>query len=358
VETIKTLKTLFRPKWTSKICNSETMKLEVILPESEFEHIRDAWTRAAITTKQADPFCSSPVWQLAFHEAVSPKRRLVVESASGSVICFAEKVFSPSNIYLTPIEPSWFFGCPLLGRYSVDLLSEAMEFITREYTPYFPQIMISGIRPKSLLARRLLKEFKKNFAIYLHDYGMQCAASLRGGLDGYLSRRSGNFRSKLKKARKRAEDNGVHFERVLPLSPEGALSIYSRMLTVEAASWKGIHACGMAESPSKEFYAAMIRRLSLRAHARVIMARYDGKDIGFIFGGLAGNIYRGQQFSYDDDWKEFSIGNLMQLEQIQWLCEEKVVRYDMGPLVGQGMGYKEHWTEVRIPFQCWRLEKR
>jgi len=48
----------------------------------------------------------------------------------------------------------------------------------------------------------------------------------------------------------------------------------------------------------------------------------------------------------------------MQFEQLKWLCEEKAVRYDMGPIVGQAMEYKAHWTEKRIPFQCWRLEKR
>ena len=261
-------------------------------------------------------------------------------------------------MYLTPIEPSWFFGCPLLGRHSVDMLVKALECLATEYAPYFPKILISGIRPKSLLAGRLLKAFSKNFAIYLRSGGLQCAASLKGGVDGYLSRRSGNARSKLKKAHKRATDRGVYFERILPLAPEDAATTYSRMLAVETASWKGIHACGMAESPAREFYAVLIRRLSQRAHARVIMAKYEGKDIGFIFGGLAGNIYRGQQFSYDNEWKEFSIGNLMQFEQIQWLCEEKVVRYDMGPLVGQGMGYKAHWTEKRFPFQCWILEKR
>ena len=334
------------------------MKLETVLPESDFDHLRDTWTRAAISTKQADPFCSAPIWQLAFHEAFSPMRRLLVESASDSLICFAEKTFSPDNIYLTPIEASWFFGCPLLGKHSVDLLGAAMEFLATEYAPYFPKILVSGIRPKGLLVGRILEKFRKDFNIYLHSVGMQCAASLKGGIDGYLSHRSGNFRSKLKKARKRAADSGVYFERVLPHSMEEASAIYARILTVEAISWKGIQACGMAESPSKEFYAAMIRRLAQRAQARVIMAKCDGKDIGFIFGGLAGNIYRGQQFSYAAEWKDFSIGNLLQFEQIQWLCEEKIARYDMGPIVGPKMDYKEHWTEIRIPFHCILLKKR
>lgn len=76
---------------------------------------------------------------------------------------------------------------------------------------------------------------------------------------------------------------------------------------------------------------------------RVMFARHEGRDIGFIFGALFGNVYRGQQFSYADDWKGASIGNLLQLEQIRWLCEEGAIRYDMGPQ----MGYKRHWTERR-----------
>ena len=52
------------------------------------------------------------------------------------------------------------------------------------------------------------------------------------------------------------------------------------------------------------------------------MALHEGKDIGFIFGSMAGQIYRGQQFSFDDSWSHASIGNVLQTEQIKWLCEE------------------------------------
>ena len=323
-----------------------------------FERILAAWRRAAVNTRQADPFCSSPTWQLAFHEAFDPKRRLLVEHAPDGVLCFAENVFSPSNIYLTPIEAHWFFACPLLGKSAVDLLVKVTASVARDHAPHFPKILIGGIRPKSFLPKRLLKVFGKDFAIFLHSWGVQCAASLRGGVDGFLSRRSANFRSKLKKSRKRAAAEGICFEHVLPTSPEDASRLYARMLAVEEKSWKGIHACGMAEPPAREFYAAMMRGLSQSAEARVVMATHEGKDVGFIFGGMAGNIYRGQQFSYDDAWKEFSIGNIMQFEQIRRLCEEKAVRYDMGPLVGRGMDYKAHWTEKRMPIQCWRFEKK
>ena len=75
-------------------------------------------------------------------------------------------------------------------------------------------------------------------------------------------------------------------------------------------------------------------------------------------GGMAGATYRGQQFSYDEKWRSASIGNIMQLEQIKWLCEEGAKRYDMGPLLGYGMGYKSHWTERKRRIETWILEKK
>ena len=92
--------------------------------------------------------------------------------------------------------------------------------------------------------------------------------------------------------------------------------------------------------------------------ARVMFARHEGQDIGFIFGGMLGPCYRGQQFSYDAAWKDLSIGNLLQVEQIRWLCEEGAVRYDMGTASGEPMAYKLHWTEAHPTSQTWFLQPR
>lgn len=244
------------------------MRLETVPPESEFEHVREKWMCAA--TKQFDPFCSLPAWQLAFHETFRPKRRLLVEYASGSMLCFAEEILSPSDIYLAPIESHWFFGSPLLGWDSHELLRKAMGFIAKEYAPSFPKILISGIASMGPLKKRLLNIFGKSFDIYLSAETLQCSASLAGGVDRFLSNRTANFRSKLKKACKRAVAKGISFERVLPTSPEEASTIYSRIFSVERASWKGINYNFSIDA----FYAAVMRRLSRLADARIIMARY------------------------------------------------------------------------------------
>ncbi|MDL2210167.1 GNAT family N-acetyltransferase [Desulfovibrio sp. OttesenSCG-928-O18] len=315
------------------------------------------WKKAATSTNQADPFCCSPAWQLSAYEAFSPQSRLLTACSGGSVIAFAEHGVSRSAMFLAPIEAQWLFGCPLLGKNAVALLAESLGGLAKMYAPFFPKIVISGIRPGGALSRRLLQTFGGAFTCYLHSTGLQCAASLTGGLDGFLSRRSANHRGKLRKSLRRAEERGVYFERVKPASAEEARTTYARMLAVEAASWKGLGQCGMAESPAKEFYDIMVRRLAATRDARIIFARHEEKDIGFIFGGMAGKIYRGQQFSYVAEWKESSIGNLMQVEKVRWLCEEGARRYDMGPLDGPRMEYKAHWTEKAAAIQTWVLVK-
>jgi Protein involved in cellulose biosynthesis (CelD) len=330
----------------------QTHVLTNILPEQQQD-----WYKAALGTNQVDPFCCTPVWQLSFHSVFGPKRRVLIETSAHAVLAFAETVFSPEDIFLTPIEAHWFFGCPLIGKHAVDLLAETVPFLETIYAPFFPRIVISGIRPQGALAHRLMRSFGKHFSMYLHGKGVQCSASLAGGVDGFLSRRSGNHRSKLKKDARRARELGISFERVTPRSDGEARETYARMLAVEAASWKGIGQCGMAEPPARQFYDALLRQLATLGAGRVLFARHEGNDIGFIFGAMAGNIYRGQQFSYNNAWKRFSIGNLMQIEKVAWLCEDGGKRYDMGPLDGPRMEYKSHWTEKTAEIQTWILEK-
>lgn len=316
------------------------------------------WTQAVHRVEQADPFCCTPEWQMSFHDAFSPGRRLMVESSSNNVIAFAEYKSPAGLIYLTPIESHWLFGCPLLGVNAVELLADHLPKIEALYKPEFPRILISGIRPEGILPPQLFRHLGHHFDFFLHSSGIQCSASLEGGVDGFLSRRSGNHRKKLKKQFRVAKDAGIYFERVIPSTPEEAEQTYARMIAVERKSWKGIGKCGMTETPAKEFYDSMMYRLAKIRSGRIIFTRHEDTDIGFIFGGTTEGIYRGQQFSYDEAWKDYSAGNLMQVEKVKWLCEEGALRYDMGPIVGPKMGYKKHWTETGFKSETWVLAKK
>ena len=304
------------------------------------------WTDAAARSGRPDPFSCTPAWQLAFHDAFAPARRLFIQVEGENVLAFAELTLLSGHIILVPIESHWISASPLLGPDADALFSEALPFISREYGGRFPSFLLSGMEKNCELLRRLFLRVSSQFRFLKQPVSLQRSASLQGGMDGYLSRRSGNFRSKMKKARRKAAENAILFERLVPSGLKEADAVYARMVAVEEKSWKGKEHCGMTEHPSLEFYHAMMRRLSLHKGGRVMFAMHEGRDIGFIFGGMAGSCYRGQQFSYDADWKAFSIGDLLQMEQLDWLCEEGAVRYDMGMSDHPSMAYKAHWAET------------
>jgi hypothetical protein len=324
---------------------------------SQWLQLSSNWSAAAASRRQADPFCCSPAWQLSYHHAFGPGRRLLIREGANSMVAFAERTVSGSTC-LYPVEDAWQFGCPLLGDQSIDLFDDMLIDVEKHYGPRFPTFVISGVRPRGLLYKNMLKRFGQKFNFRRRRLGSQCSASLAGGLDGYLEKRSSNFRRNLRKQTRRTLEGGVVLERRSPTSDQEVDEIYARMISVELASWKGVGRCGMAEPGPRRFYEIMMQYLAATGDARVIFAKHDGTDIGFIFGGVAGGIYRGQQFSYDDEWRSSSIGNVLQMEQIAWACEEGVTRYDMGPVGGPKMDYKKHWTERRHRIETWNLERK
>ena len=303
---------------------------------------------------QVDPFCCRTEWQLSFHEAMGPERKLLVREVPGSVVAFADLQPWDSGRMFGPLEAHWLFGCPLLGPDSVELLDDLLGEFEAVAGGRSPRFVISGLVPNGTLVRELIEKLSSRYNFFQGPSETLCNASLEGGLDGFLSRRSAKHRRGLSKQARRVAQRDVTFERHVPKDSAEAAQIYARMLAVEEASWKGIGQCGMTVEPSRAYYDCMLRRLAESGIGRVMFARHEERDIGYIFGSIAGDVYRGQQFSYADDWKSFSIGNLLQVELIKWLCEQNIRRYDMGPM----MDYKNHWTENNYPITAAILQRK
>lgn len=313
------------------------------------------WVVPANAYREADPFSCSADWQLAFHEALRPRRALRVLTSGDSLVALAMQRHGPGRL-LSPIECGWKFASPLVGPQAESLLAEgiASGAFDEARGKLIRTVELSGLRPGSARYERLQRHFADDWELRVHDRQTLCNASLQGGFDGYLSRRSKAFRRSLGKQTRRASRAGVYFERCLPTNQREALMVFDRMVQVESASWKADLGTGLSGGAMEAFYACLILRLAAHGGARVIFARHADEDIGFIFGGRAGGVYRGQQFGFVEDWRKFSIGNLLQLEQIQWLCEERARRYDMGPM----MDYKSHWTEKLVPIESCILVRR
>jgi hypothetical protein len=311
----------------------------------QWEHLDSKWNQAAMSSPQLDPFCCRTEWQLAYHEAHAPGRELIVRETPGSLVAFTDISEDESGFLYGPAESHWLNGSPLLGPESLELFCDLLADFEPGRDSLSPRFVISGLEPTGKLIRALLASLGKNYRFWLYHSQTLCNASLEGGFDGFLSRRSAKHRSGMNAQARRAAKHGVTFERYTPGDAGAAAQLYARMLAVEELSWKGIERCGMTVEPSRTYYRCMLRRLAISGIGRVMFARRGEQDIGYIFGGLAGEVYRGQQFSFARDWKSFSIGNLLQVELIKWLCEEGIQRYDMGPF----MDYKRRWAENNYP---------
>ncbi|MFK7741857.1 MAG: GNAT family N-acetyltransferase [Planctomycetota bacterium] len=325
-------------------------------PVARFDHADSAWNRAVHSSRHADPFSCRTEWQLSFHEAMSPDRHLLVRTADDSMIAFAAQTDPRLGPLLEPIESSWLFGCPLLGPHAAELLSETLVQL-HQHTP-LPCLLISGLDatpPQASgtisptegrdtdLERRIRTQLGSRFEVFRLAPTTLVYGDLAGGLDGWLGRRTAKVRRNVRRDGRRLRDLGIRFERHSPRTKQESDAVYERMLAVESLSWKGTGRCGMAEEPSQSFYRLLLNRLAAGGLARIVIAHDQsaGNDAGFIFGGMHGGVYRGQQFSYAESWRAHSLGNVLQLEKVRWLAELGASRYDMGPM----MAYKRHWAE-------------
>ncbi|MEZ4331043.1 MAG: GNAT family N-acetyltransferase [Myxococcota bacterium] len=318
----------------------------------ELDRPDSSWNRAAVGSRQGDPFSCRTEWQLSLQSAYFPRRRLHLRRNDTSLLALAERRYPDLGPTLEPLDPLWLFGSPLLGPDALELLEAFLAERSAAAEP--TTTLVSGVLPGETLRERLLRRLGSRFEVYRVKTVTVCRADLANGLDGFLARRSRALRKGLRQAARRAGDRGIRFERVVARSPREADAAFRRILAVERRSWKGIAGRGIESPASNAFYAAMARRLAASASGRIIFARIDERDVGYVFGGLADDHYRGQQFSYDEAFADCSIGNLLQQEQVRWLAEEGIRHYDMGPL----MAYKRHWTEQRISMEVLLLRER
>ncbi len=318
------------------------------------------WARLAAITPTPDPFSAGAAWQIAFREARDPQRPAMLRARGDALVQFAlHRLGGSRDHILGPIERLWLFGCNLLGPSAHHLLIDVIAELDETPNHGIRGIVVGGLCPhdrrlrvlKSALADRAPRRFRRD---------VLCAAWLTGGVDGFLSRRSANFRRNIRRQEKKARDAGVAFATMRLAHPQDVDAVYARMQAIEGLSWKGLTHQGMNTPFPRAFYHGLLRRLAEHGDARVILATHEGTDIGFIFGGMCdapdGRIYRGQQFSFDARFDALGIGNLLQMRQIEALCAEGAARYDMGPALRISMRYKDHWTEHLMPSEAWRFD--
>jgi len=307
----------------------------------ELESDAAEYDAAVLETPDIDRFCTSTNWIVPAHLAFMPSRTPWLHRSELGFVAMMQGKHAQGWTFIEPLEAMWGLASPIAGS-DVDSLAEAFADLCAEHEEEWDVVLLAGMPVDSRILTATVRHMSARYEIMETGTAVRHVASLQSGLDGFLTRRSRNFRRSARRAAKRATAAGIEFETCHLGDASGADAVYDRILAVEERSWKGRSGVGINQGGMCDFYCYMIRRLAARAGHRTIFARHRERDVGYVLGGTVGDTYRGLQMSYDADYRAYSLGSLCQLQQIQELCEEGTCAdYDLGT----GMDYKLKWAE-------------
>jgi CelD/BcsL family acetyltransferase involved in cellulose biosynthesis len=311
------------------------------LTVDELDAGADAYDAAVMEAVGLDRFCSSSDWVIPAARALMPARSPWIQLIDevGYVAMMRGRHGSGWR-YLEPLEALWGLACPLVGS-DPETLSEAMIELLAGAADQWDVMVLSGVLLDSELEHALRPRLERRYEVAHTSQTTRHLASLEGGVDGWLSRRTRQFRKSLRKADRRCREAGVCWESVRLDPGDDADALYDRVLDIERTSWKGRAGLGIDQGNWSDFYRLMVRRMVARGAQRALFAKIDDRDVAYVLGGMFAGAYRGLQMSYHSDYEALGLGNASQLRQIEELCGEGVPLYDMGT----GMEYKPRWAE-------------
>ncbi len=296
-----------------------------------------AFDRAVAVTPGIDRFCSSVPWVVAAHHALMGDREPWLGTVDDGWVALA-RAQRPGGRYLEPLELAWGLACPLIGPDPVVVVEGLMAGLAVE--PDWDLALLAGIVTGGAHHRALRGGLRPGWRLGVGPSTERYVASLDGGVDGFLARRSRNFRKAVRADQRQAAAAGISFAPV-EITAGDALACLDRVVAIERQSWKGEAGVGVDQGPMQAFYRHMITPLAATGRARLMIAQHDGVDVAFILGGVFAGEYRGLQFSHVARYRPYGLGNVAQLAQIERLVAEGVHTYDLGT----AMDYKARWAE-------------
>ena len=296
--------------------------------------------RQALEAPFIDRFCSSSSWILPAAEALMPPGRPLVAAGEAGFLAAVVRLRGDVRA-LEPCEASWGLASPLVGGRPELLADSAADvLIARERD--WDLLVLSGLPLGSPLLDRLARKLARRYRVGLGPVTRRHIASLAGGMDGFLSRRSRGLRKSLRQSLRRAAAEDVRFESVRAHDAAQADALFARIMAIERRSWKGMTGVGLVEEPMHEFYRRVSRRLAAAGQYRLLLGRQGEDDVAYVLGAVFGNTYRGLQFSFDHRLAGLGLGNLAQYHQLLELTRDPgIASYDLGT----GGEYKAVWAE-------------
>jgi CelD/BcsL family acetyltransferase involved in cellulose biosynthesis len=310
---------------------------------NDMERLCAKWDAAVAADARVDGFCSRSAWQISFHEAFAPDRRLELIDQGDAWVLLAEADGPDGERVFEGIENMWGLGSSLVGRGAAGHWAGILRRRPRS-------TLLVGLPLDGESLSPLLDGVGGRFSVRAFSPLERFVASLDGGFDGWLSRRSASFRRNLRASARRTRSEGVEFRWLSEPSAEEWPDLYRRILELESASWKGRTGTGVDQGPMEAFYRRLLPRLLRQRQLRVLLAQRDGEIVGYLYGAQVGGSFRGLQFSFHDSMRRAGLGNMLQREALIRLCEAGVAEYDLGT----PNEYKEAWAERGLrTFSLW-----
>jgi hypothetical protein len=295
----------------------------------------------ALQTPDVDTFCSSTAWTVPAHAAFHANTATIVARSGNSCVSLARGSGDGLGQYLMPTEGVWTLASPVVGPDAHENVEHLLTFLERE--PHGATLaLITGIEVGSTTETLLVSGAKRQVDAVEVRPVTRHVASLDGGVDRFLGRRSRKFRANLRRIMRRANEAAVEVTVQSVASQDQLRSLYSRALNIEFGSWKTATGNGVAMGPMKAFTRGVLGRALAAGDTPVFLfAQRDGQDVGYLHGVLRGTYFRGLQMSFDDRHRNLSLGNVLQWSAIQHLAERHATDYDLGSTVP----YKALWSE-------------
>ncbi|MGA1871591.1 MAG: GNAT family N-acetyltransferase [bacterium] len=308
----------------------------------ELDQLSETYNNSVAAFSGIDPICSRTEWIIPFQHAFMPHNRVYIWQENKSFVGLTESKSTYGNVFFTSLEPMWGFPSPLIGPEAVDMLGALLSNTDESENLRSYHLILCGLPRNPGFLQQLVKNTTMNHQAFSLEPTRRCVASLAGGVDGFLKRRSSNFQSNLRRALRRIQCHGITFQRINQFRSESLSDMYDKIVDIERRSWKGLSGKGADQPPMKMFYYYMLKRIIPAGFLRLIFAVRKGKNIGYIYGIYINKRFRGLQFSFDNHYASLSLGNILQYRMIEWLCEESCIEYDLGSLAP----YKRKWAEM------------
>lgn len=295
-----------------------------------------AWASAVLRTPGISTLCAGPLWQLAAHDFLNrdagPREHLILEDA-GNWMTFVKR---REDGVCFPFESAWMFGSPLAGDPAglVGMILAAPRLLSQPMG-----LCLGGIRCGGPL-HEAIAELRPLIRRYSEFPVTECMLiDLGEGVDRWLERRSRSFRRTLRDAGK---GDGIEIVAVgEEASPD---ELFARILAIQEQTYKWREGTDIFRSAEYiGFYRSLLGGLREQGRLRLLFARRGDEDLAYIFGGVAGDSYRGLQMSYREDMRSLGLGNRLQLENLRRSEAEGITRYDLG----MHSPYKERWADRR-----------